>query len=75
MRRYVWRGGTATADINIDGDPEPEILAGQEWCFVYGEEDWIDGATVIEDGSTTPKVFRHYKEDAEDDDSLKIPCV
>lgn len=74
LRKYLWLGGIATADINTDTDPEPEILAGQEWCFVYGEEDWVSGATVFEGGSTISKAFRHYREDALDDDNLKIAC-
>lgn len=74
LRDYVWRGGVATADINIDADPEPEILAGQNWCFVYGEADWTSGATVVEDGQTILKIFRHYKRAALINDLIKKSC-
>ncbi|GGY59961.1 hypothetical protein GCM10011297_35310 [Bacterioplanes sanyensis] len=74
LRRYVWMGGTAAADISTDDDLEIEIRAGEEWCFVYGESEWVSGATVIEEGVSGPKKYRHYREDAEDDNSLKIPC-
>ena len=33
-RSYVWRGGVYVA-------PDPK--AGQEWCFVYGEKEWMEG--------------------------------
>ncbi len=31
---YIWKGGVYTA-------PDPK--AGQPWCFVYGEIEWVDG--------------------------------
>lgn len=34
LRTYIWKGGTYQA-------PDPK--AGQEWCFAYGEKEWVDG--------------------------------
>ena len=76
MRSYVWKGGVATADINIDTDPEPEILAGQDWCFVYGEMDWIANVQIAEtNGTLRTKVFDDYFDAALLNDSSKISCI
>ncbi len=44
---YIWKRGVYTA-------PDPK--AGQPWCFVYGEIEWIDGknwSTTKNNGSDT----------------------
>ncbi|RFA24233.1 hypothetical protein CAI21_22445, partial [Alkalilimnicola ehrlichii] len=35
-RAYIWRGGTY---------PEGHEQAGGEWCFAYGEREWMAGST------------------------------
>jgi len=41
-RTYIWKGGTYPADLTDEnGNPDPK--AGTEWCFKYGEEEWMDG--------------------------------
>ncbi|GGY59558.1 hypothetical protein GCM10011297_35080 [Bacterioplanes sanyensis] len=73
LRDYVWLGGIATADINTDADPEVEIRAGEEWCFVYGESEWITHETVLDEGTGQQrrKIFSDFMEDAEDNNLLK----
>ncbi|ASP40166.1 hypothetical protein CHH28_16440 [Bacterioplanes sanyensis] len=76
LRDYIWLGGTATTDINIDADPEIEIRAGEEWCFVYGESEWITHETVLDEGTGQQrrKIFSDFMEDAEDNNLLKTVC-
>lgn len=41
-RQYIWKGGTYAADLKDEqGNPDPR--AGQDWCFGYGEEEWLVG--------------------------------
>ena len=41
-REYIWLGGNYPADLTDEnGNPDPK--AGTEWCFKYGEEEWVDG--------------------------------
>lgn len=41
-RAYIWKGGNYPADLTDEnGNPDPK--AGTEWCFKYGEEEWVDG--------------------------------
>ena len=40
-RTYIWEGGNYPADLTDEaGNPDPK--AGTEWCFAYGEEEWIN---------------------------------
>jgi len=56
---------------NADGVIESTV----PWCFGYGEEEWLSGATVVnDDGSVRPKRFSDYQDDATDDASLRISC-
>lgn len=43
-RQYVWKGGETLDDQNGNGEQDP----GEEmksWCFVYGEEEWINNVS------------------------------
>lgn len=41
-RTYIWKGGTYDVDLKKDdGTPDPN--AGKEWCFAYGENEWMSG--------------------------------
>jgi len=53
MRTYIWHGGTYDDEMPLlteDGTPQLDengerILdprAGQEWCFAYGEREWME---------------------------------
>lgn len=43
-RQYIWKGGTYDANLtDAEGNPDPK--AGQDWCFGYGEEEWLAGKT------------------------------
>lgn len=53
-RTYIWKGGTYAA---------PDPRAGQDWCFAYGEKEWVDG-----------KKFNKAKEDAKGD-LLAVPKI
>jgi len=74
LREYIWHGGTAMEDIDTNNDGEVDIQTGEDWCFAYGEEDWVSGATVVEDGETIPKVFKHYRRDALLNNRFKLRC-
>ena len=38
----IWEGGTYPTNLTLeDGSPDPN--AGTEWCFKYGEEEWMAG--------------------------------
>ena len=43
-RQYIWKGGTYAADLKDDKD-NPDPRAGQDWCFGYGEQEWLAGKT------------------------------
>ncbi|ACE84813.1 hypothetical protein CJA_2509 [Cellvibrio japonicus Ueda107] len=55
-RTYVWKGGVEPDEIPVlgaDGNPETDEhgairmqanpKAGQDWCFGYGEQEWMSG--------------------------------
>lgn len=73
-RTYIWQGGMYPADLtDAEGNPDPR--AGQAWCFGYGESEWISGATVVnDDGTVRLKKFSDYLDDANDEESLRVPC-
>lgn len=41
LRRYVWYGGKYPLTLPDGTTPHPN--AGQDWCFAYGEKEWVDG--------------------------------
>ncbi|GGY59587.1 hypothetical protein GCM10011297_35130 [Bacterioplanes sanyensis] len=71
-------GGTAAADISTDDDLEIEIRAGEEWCFVYGEQDWVSPAFNVPDpnnaGEQVGARFGDYRTRAANNNANKIPC-
>lgn len=75
LRRYVWRGDTATENIDINQDGEIDIAAGEPWCFEYGEEEWVNPYLVSEIGRPDRNaVFNDYRNDAVENDNEKIGC-
>ena len=41
-RQYIWLGGQYAADLTDEaGLPDPK--AGTDWCFAYGEVEWLAG--------------------------------
>jgi hypothetical protein len=64
-RNYIWKGGVYAA---------PDPRAGQEWCFVYGEREWIKPDKFMIGGKETRGSFENYKNRSLDDDSFKVSC-
>ena len=80
-RQYIWLGGQYVADLtNEAGLPDPK--AGTDWCFAYGEEEWLVPKTIsstsIVNGetktTTTNAIFSDYLDEAKDDEALRISC-
>jgi hypothetical protein len=73
-RKYIWEGGKyppfginedGTLKLDIEGEPIPHEKAGQKWCFVYGEEDWVNGLKYIDLNSAAT---RHANGNPKDSD-------
>ena len=43
LRTYVWAGGTYAADLKLEDNITPDPKAGTDWCFAYGEKEWVSG--------------------------------
>ncbi len=53
-RQYIWQGGTYPRS-NPDGTAHPK--AGQAWCFVYGEQEWLSGVSYSEALNQTKRII------------------
>ena len=73
-RSYIWLGGTFPADLT-DANGQPDPKAGTQWCFAYGEEEWLAGGTIMgDDGKIRAKVFSDYRDIAEFDEDQQVAC-
>jgi hypothetical protein len=41
-RIYIWDGGKYPVDLK-DASGQPDPKAGTQWCFAYGEKEWVAG--------------------------------
>ena len=68
-RQYIWLGGTF---------PATHVNAGQEWCFAYGEAEWVNPGFNVAVPGTPPTSrsaqFNDYRDRADNDDTFKINC-
>ncbi len=72
-RTYIWKGGNYASTHE---------KAGQDWCFAYGETEWINPGTVAETKIvdeqvvtvTRNKNFNDYLKDAKKDENLQLSC-
>ncbi|WP_396589152.1 hypothetical protein [Bermanella sp. R86510] len=70
-RAYIWKGGEYPANLtDTNGNPDPK--AGTEWCFKYGEEEWIDPA--VHPLTKKQLDWQGYKDLASSDLSRRVPC-
>ncbi|GAA6135447.1 hypothetical protein NBRC116188_22370 [Oceaniserpentilla sp. 4NH20-0058] len=74
-RTYIWKGGTYPANLTDEnGNSDPK--AGTDWCFAYGENEWMEPFDVKEPGQPTRKAkFEDYKKKAKRDKNLKVSCI
>lgn len=42
-RTYIWKGEGYDVDLKLSDGITPDPNAGKEWCFAYGEKEWVDG--------------------------------
>jgi len=83
MRTYIWSGGTSLVTIENplageEGQP-PTTEVMQEWCFEYGESDWVaystetvDGLAAIVYGPTFEQAYKLAR-DKDDDGVIQTP--
>jgi len=70
LREYIWAGGVTPAIIE-GGAGEPPMIpnpapnAGKEWCFAYGEADWLAGLAFVDVANAASPV--------DEDDDAHIP--
>lgn len=65
--------------ICLGGQFPPNLAqAGQNWCFAYGESDWVNpGFNVAVPGTPLtfrPAQFNDYRDRADNVDTFKINC-
>ncbi|WP_353351707.1 hypothetical protein [Oceaniserpentilla sp. 4NH20-0058] len=74
LRTYIWKGGTYPANLTDEnGNSDPK--AGTEWCFEYGEEEWLAGGKIMgDDGKLRDKVFSDYQDVADFDVDQRVDC-
>jgi|SRR5690554_394696 len=70
-RQYIWKGGIYAADLkDAQGNPDPK--AGQDWCFGYGEEEWLNPAKHPVTGKAM--VWKDYKDVANSNLDKRVDC-
>ncbi|MEJ2046266.1 MAG: hypothetical protein P8X89_23665 [Reinekea sp.] len=63
LREYIWEGD----DADNDGNPD--------WCFAYGEEEWVNPYTIPQcDGTTQNATFDNYQSRAEANPDYRTAC-
>lgn len=74
-RQYIWQGGTYPRS-NPDGTAHPK--AGQAWCFVYGEQEWLKPEFNVPNpekpNERIDARYQDYFDRADNNDEHKISC-
>lgn len=71
-RTYIWRGGVY---------PAGHEQAGQEWCFAYGEREWMtpEFEVLVFDAEGNPQLqpagFQNYQERADGNEVYREGCL
>ncbi len=85
-RQYIWKGGVEPDtlpmldeqgnQVEIDGVKQTiaNPKAGQDWCFAYGENEWLNPDEFTSAGKKYLGGFSDYKTRALDDDQKRISC-
>jgi len=79
-----WVGGKGfdtDKDGHVGDNPAtPNVVEGAgeketDWCFAYGEKEWMNPYEVKELGKPDRwSIFKDYLDDADDNDDLKMGC-
>lgn len=65
-RQYIWFGGTY---------PAGHANAGQDWCFTYGEEEWMNPFSIpLRQGGSRRANYNDYSNRASANDAFKDSC-
>ncbi|MEJ2076220.1 MAG: hypothetical protein P8X79_22490, partial [Reinekea sp.] len=81
LRTYIWEGGTVPLQIpdpDYRGEGEAPMInnqdpnAGQEWCFAYGEEEWLNPGNNPLTGTILD--FNGYRDLAIADTDRRVDC-
>lgn len=69
--------------FGADGNPELESDdvtqkvhpdAGKDWCFAYGEQEWINPDDFVVGGKNIKGSFKNYIDRATDDETKRTSC-
>jgi len=71
-RTYIWKGGKYKADLKLADGVTPDPKAGQDWCFVFGEREWVGGKSW----EKTQKIGKRYAKGKPEKDTIdpRVPC-
>ncbi|MEJ2046270.1 MAG: hypothetical protein P8X74_21420 [Reinekea sp.] len=81
LRTYIWEGGTVPLQIpdpDYQGEGEAPMInnqdpdAGQEWCFAYGEAEWLRGVTFDDALNQTRRIILGIPD--EGDVNYEVDC-
>jgi hypothetical protein len=80
-RQYIWKGGKypkyelnadGTTKTDAQGNPVLHPKSEQDWCFAYGEQEWMSPA--LNPLTKVPLDWTGYKDAAEADEALQMNC-